>query len=233
MGQVRTLLIRGFSLVELLVSMVLLAAIVLLASYSFSQFSQHWDGRLGNFDRAFTELRNRWLLEEIILSVHPYAVLNDAGGVRFYFEGNINGFVAVASESISEIGVPAIVRLSLKQNPDQTFDLSYEEAPMRGAALKRLTSQVQFHEPVILFSSLINPSFSYFGLEPRQQERDGLETLRKDVWADAYNSAATGIHPKRVQLKWANKDGRDETLQVELMQPIAGHVSNFEEDLGI
>ena len=104
---------------------------------------------------------------------------------------------------------------------------------MRGAALKRLTSQVQFYEPVILFSSLINPSFSYFGLEPRQQERDGLETLRKDVWADAYNSAATGIHPKRVQLKWANKDGRDETLQVELMQPIAGHVSNFEEDLGI
>ena len=233
MGKIRTSAMKGFSLVELLVSMVLLSTIVLLASYSFGQFSKYWDGRLGDFDQSFTDLRNSWLLEDIVSNVHPYGVINEAGSARFYFEGNINGFVAVASESISRTDMPAVIRLSLLQTSDQTFDLIYEEAPMSSGAVTRLTSQINFYEPVILFSSLVNPKFSYFGPEPRQRERDGQDMGQRDVWADAYNGAVTTKHPKRIQLQWRLDDGRTDAWQFQLIQPLAGHLSNIEEGLGL
>lgn len=233
MGKIRTSVMRGFSLVELLVSMVLLSTIVLLASYSFSQFSRYWDGRLGNFDRSFTDLRNGWLLDDIIRNVHPYGVLNEAGSARFYFEGNINGFVAVASESISQTGIPAVIRLSLVQNNDQTFDLIYEEAPMSNGVITRLTSRIDFYDPVILFSDLINPKFSYYGPEPRQELRDGLDMGQRDVWAQSYNSAVTARHPKRIRFQWTRDNGKTDAWQLQLIQPLAGHLSSIDEDTGI
>ena len=233
MGKIRTSAMTGFSLVELMVSMVLLSTIVLLASYSFNQFSRYWDGQLGNFDRSFIDLRNSWLLEDIVSNVHPYGVLNEAGLVRFYFEGNINGFVAVASESISQTGIPAVMRLSLVQNSDQTFDLIYEEAPMTDGVITRLTSQINFYEPVILFSDLVSPEFSYYGPEPRQQERGDLDMGQRDVWAQSYNGAVTARHPKRVRLQWTRDNGETDVWQLQLIQPLAGHLSNIEEDRGI
>ena len=62
------------------------------------------------FDNVFSVLRNGWLLEDILSHVHPYVVRNNAGIPRFYFEGNINGFVAVSKES------------SLALTPRQSFD---------------------------------------------------------------------------------------------------------------
>lgn len=223
----------GFSLVELLVSMVLLSTIVLLASYSFSQFSRYWDGRLGNFDQSFTDLRNSWVLEDIVSSVHPYGVLNETGSARFYFEGNINGFIAVASESISQKDLPAVVRLSLVQNSDQSFDLIYEEAPMREGVLTGLTSQIDFYEPVILFSGLVDPTFSYYGPEPRREQRGDLDMGQRDVWAQTYNSAVTAKHPKQIRFQWTRENGKTDTWQLPLIQPLAGHLSSIDENLGI
>ena len=160
-------------------------------------------------------------------------MLNGAGRVRFYFEGNINGFVAVASESISQAGIPAVMRLSLVQNSDQTFDLIYEEAPMRNGVITRLTSQINFYEPVILFSGLVNPKFSYFGPEPRKEERGGLDVGQRDVWSQTYNSAVTARHPKRVRLQWTRNSGETDFWQLQLVQPLAGHLSNIQEDQGI
>jgi len=209
----------GFSLVELLVSMVLLSTIVMLASYSYSQFAKYWDGRLGKFDSVFLELRDEWLLSDILSSIHPYVVKNNQNIPRFYFEGNVNGFVAVSNKSISQVSIGAVIRISLVLNDDLTYDMLYEEAPMAYSALTRLTESPQFSAPKLLFAGLVDPKFTYFGPQVRREE----EILRPDTWSSSYNSASTLFHPKKIRFSWI-KDGRVESWSVDLIQPRGGEL---------
>ena len=210
----------GFSLVELLVSMVLLSTIVMLASYSYSQFAKYWNGRLDNFDAVFLELRDEWLLADILSNIQPYVVKNNQNTPRFYFEGNVNGFVAVSNKSISQVSVGAVIRISLVLNDDLTFDMLYEEAPMVNSALTRLTESPQFSAPTVLFAGLVDPKFTYFGSQVR---REAEEIVRPDTWSSSYNSASTLFHPKKIRFSWM-RDDRIESWSVDLIQPRGGEL---------
>ena len=226
MERIRAQRQRGFSLVELLISMVLLSVIVFLSSFSYAQFSRYWDGRLGSFDRVFSELRNGWLLEDILSHVHPYVVKNNAGIPRFYFEGNINGFVAVSKESLSRVDTTSVIRLTLAQNSDGSYDLLYEEAPMSEAALVRLTQRPNFSEPLTLLESLEDPEFSYFGSEAPIDDASGIDVRQRDLWTSEYNSAMTLQHPKKVSIRWSN-DGEVVSWEVDLVQPVEGQLATM------
>lgn len=220
----------GFSLVELLVAMTLLAAIVAISGFAFQQFSRYWDGRLGAFDASFSEMRNGWLLTQVISRVQPYAVVNQQGLPRFYFEGNRNGFVAVSGESLSVPNAAAVIRLSLIENNDRTFDLVYEEAVMNDFPLTRLTQALAFSPPVTLFTKLRDPSFEYFGPIALENEAARADAAQPDRWSSDYNSAVTGRHAKIVRAKWLNDGGYYSNWQVELIQPLKGHLSLMFED---
>jgi len=215
---------RGFSLVELLISMVLLSVIVLLSSFTYAQFSRYWDGRLGSFDNVFSVLRNGWLLEDILSHVHPYVVRNNAGIPRFYFEGNINGFVAVSKESLSRVDTTSVIRLTLAQNSDGSYDLLYEEAPMSRAALVQLTQRPNFSEPLTLLKSLQDPKFRYFGPEAPINDSPDIDVRQRDLWTSDYNSAMTLRHPKKVEIQWSS-DGEVISWVVDLVQPVEGQLA--------
>ena len=215
---------RGFSLVELLISMVLLSVIVLLSSFAYAQFSRYWDGRLGSFDNVFSVLRNGWLLEDILSHVHPYVVRNNAGIPRFYFEGNINGFVAVSKESLSRVDTTSVIRLTLAQNSDGSYDLLYEEAPMSQAALVQLTQRSNFSEPLTLLQSLEDAEFSYFGPEAPPNDSPDIDVRQRDLWTRDYNSAMTLRHPKKVRIQWSS-DGEVISWLVDLVQPVEGKLA--------
>jgi prepilin-type N-terminal cleavage/methylation domain-containing protein len=218
--------VKGFSLVELLVSMVLLSILVMLSTYSYLQFSRYWDGRLGNFDQAFSRLRNGWLLDDVLRNVHPYVVKNSETIPKFYFEGNLNGFVAVSVESLSEVDTVAVVRLSLIQNADLTFDLIYEEAPMKFATLGQLTEQPNFLPPVTLLSDLNNAQFNYYGAQKPKNDTEAIDSTEVNEWTNAYNSAFTGYHPKKVSLRWVDDSGSVSWV-VDLAQPANGQLTTM------
>lgn len=220
---------QGFSLIELLISMVLLSVIVFLSSFAYAQFSRYWDGRLGSFDQVFSVLRNGWLLEDILSHVHPYVVKNNAGIPRFYFEGNINGFVAVSKESLSRIDTTSVIRMSLTQNNDGSFDLLYEEAPMSAVALVQLTQRPNFSESLTLLKSLEDAEFSYFGPEVPINDSPDLDVRQRDLWTSEYNSAVTLRHPKKVGIRWSN-DGEVVSWVVDLVQPVEGQLATMMPD---
>lgn len=217
---------HGFSLIELLISMVLLSVIVFLSSFAYAQFSRYWDGRLGSFDQVFSILRNGWLLEDIFSHVHPYVVKSNAGIPRFYFEGNINGFVAVSKESLSRIDTTSVIRMSLTQNIDGSFDLLYEEAPMSAVALVQLTQRPNFSEPLTLLKSLEDAEFSYFGPEAPINDSPDLDVRQRDLWTSEYNSAVTLRHPKKLGIRWSD-DGEVVSWVVDLVQPVEGQLATM------
>ena len=174
----------------------------------------------------FSELRNGWLLEDILSHVHPYVVKNNAGIPRFYFEGNINGFVAVSKESLSRVDTTSVIRLTLAQNSDGSYDLLYEEAPMSEAALVRLTQRPNFSEPLTLLESLEDPEFSYFGSEAPIDDASGIDVRHRDLWTSEYNSAMTLRHPKKVSIRWSN-GGEVVSWEVDLVQPVEGQLATM------
>ena len=155
---------RDFSLVELLVAMVILSLIVLVSTQSFALFTQRWDGRLEHFDDRFDELRARWVVRDLLTSIHPFVVKNPAGRDRFYFEGNRNGFVAVASQSVFDNRIPAVVRLSFVIAKDGKYDLTYEEWPMVTDQLRSTTQTIPWSAPILLARDVTAPDFAYFGI---------------------------------------------------------------------
>lgn len=217
----------GFSLVELLTALIILSLIVLLSSQSFSMFSQRWDGRLGSFDDRFEEVRARWTVRELLTAISPFVVKNPEGASRFYFEGNRNGFVAVASQSSVDSRVPAVVRLSFVIAGQGKYDLIYEEWPMVNQYLRTTTQSVEFDEPVLLVANVSEPEFSYLGI-PK-----GVTATRGDLqpprWFPQYNSLETSFHPIAVQLAWETDVG-SMSWSIPLLQPPPGQLGFDEQD---
>ena len=143
--------------------MSLLSMIILIGASAFGLFSQRWDGQLGFFNATLKRSRDQILVQEVLDSLVPYMAYDADEKPIIYFEGNRNGFVAVSGKSIFSSGNFAVIRFAVSQNPDLTFDITYEEWPMEDDVL-RLTSQpVTFYPPITLFESVDNPAFGYFG----------------------------------------------------------------------
>jgi len=198
----------GFTLVELLVSIVLLSMIILAGSSSFWLFSQRWDGQLGRFDAAVSHAKSVMLTQDILNSLFPYVAYKN--GIPFlYFEGNRNGFVSVSSKSILSYGDFSVVRFSVSQNDDLTFDVLYEEWPMDTDLLVTTSQRISFSPPLTLYKSVRNPRFEYFGWNHIRSRvlRDDMSAVPAPVWSEAYNGVEAAMAPIKARLTFETKDG--------------------------
>ncbi|MDC0524475.1 type II secretion system GspH family protein, partial [Porticoccaceae bacterium] len=134
---------KGFTLIEMLVTMVLLSSIVLIGSNAYSLFSKRWDGQLGKFDQATQNVRDLMLVHEVLDTMTPYIVSGSDNKPGIFFEGNLNGFVGVSTKSVFDKQYQSVVRLSVAQRSDFTFDVVYEESPMIADVLRSTQEPLQ------------------------------------------------------------------------------------------
>ena len=64
----------GFTLIEMLVTVVLLSALILIGSFSYAQFSKLWNVQVSDFDIKLEHARNSILINEVLDSLLPYVV---------------------------------------------------------------------------------------------------------------------------------------------------------------
>lgn len=197
----------GFTLIELLVAMSLLTMIILVGASASRFFGQHWDGRMGSFDAEMQSARNKILIQDILDSLIPYVAYNVEGKPIIYFEGNRNGFVAVASKSLYSGSNFAVVRFSVVQKADLSFDVIYEEWPMIDRVLTIIGYQLPFSKPLVLFHSVSDPRFEYFGW-PLVDERPSEDrTPILPYWSAAYNGVEAKFAPLKARLKFVATNG--------------------------
>ena len=223
--------VKGFTLIELLVSMSLLSFIILIGSSGFAMFSERWDGRLGKFDSAMADARNLMLVNDALASLVPYVALDRNKKPRFYFEGNRNGFVAVSSDSVAISGRTAVVRLSVIQRDDLSFDLVYEEWPMVSNILIDTFQQIPFYKPLVLFAEIKNPVFQYLGwatLEAKYGDGEPGSDLPPE-WLPEYNALDMDETPVMVRLSFVT-DAGPIILVSNLAEPVPGLLTRYDED---
>ena len=226
----------GFTLVEMLIAMVILSSVTLIGASAFSMFSRGWDGRLGNFDKNFQQVKTQLLAQDILSSIVPYVAFSADGKKRLYFEGNRNGFVAVSLRSMQDPTVPAVIRLSVQQNDDLSFRLIYEEWPMQSRLLLKSGVPLAFDAPIIIKQRLQDISFRYFGEPPvvgvtSISEADEAATNARAQWYGAYNSLATFRQPSKIEITWLeDADSSPYVQTVDLVAPSPGQATMTSED---
>ena len=198
---------QGFTLIELLVSMSLLSMIILVGASAFGLFGQRWEGQLGNFDMTMRNVQHKLLVQDVLDSLVPYVAYDEQGKPVIYFEGNRNGFVAVSSKSIYSYGDFSVVRFSVKQNVDLTFDVLYEEWPMDNTLLIHTGVPLAFAEPLILFKSVTDPVFEYYGWPDLNARGKDDGPAVPPHWASEYDGVLASFAPLKAKLRFKNSSG--------------------------
>ena len=199
---------QGFTIVELLITMALLSMIILIGSSAFGMFGQRWDGRLGQFDVTMRNTQNIMLVQDVLGSLMPYVAYNHNGRAVIYFEGNRNGFVAVSSKSIYSDKHFAVVRFSVRQNEDLLYDVLYEEAPMDDDILVSINQPLKFSQPMVLFESISDPLFQYYGwADVQQRETENTSEAVPPKWLNRYNALDALFAPLKASLQFTNSTG--------------------------
>lgn len=221
---------KGFTLVEMLVSMVLLSMVLLIASNAYSMFSERWNGRLGHFNQSVKNAKQLILVQESLKGIISYVVTNEKNQPRMYFEGNRNGFVAVTLLSLFTPEVPAVMRLQIIQNDDFTFTLIYQEATMSDRLLTKAQQPLAFSEPIVLFDNLSEVNFQYFGwptLESKYWQADSSKGSRPmQAWFDEYNSLERSLQPEQVKITFTTAQ-RSYVLQARLSDSVPNALSSY------
>jgi len=221
---------KGFTLVEMLVSMVLLSMVLLIASKAYALFSDRWNGRLGHFNKSMTQAKQFILVQETLKSIVSYVVVDDDKQAKIYFEGNRNGFVAVTLRSLYTPEVAAVMRLQVSQNADFTYTLSYQEFAMTQQLLTNMTQPINFSEPIVLFDNLTNIDFQYFGWPSTKSKYWQADTSsgrqEPQAWFDEYNSLEINLQPEQIKINFTSSQG-EYSLQVKLVSSISSTYNKY------
>ncbi len=204
----------GFTLIEMLITMALLSSLILIGASALNFFLQRWDGHVGNFDRILKNTREMVLVKDVLDTLQPYMAYHD-NEPGIYFEGNRNGFVAVSSDSLFGNGSYAVIRFSVRQDADGTFDLLYEESPMDEDVLRSTSQSLVFSEPLVLMSDLRNPKFEFLGWSSVRDKfgADGKPPLPAS-WSSTYDGFETALSPLKTRLVFTGADGPYEILSL-------------------
>lgn len=197
----------GFTLIEMLISTVLLLMVLATANFAYSFFNQYWNGRLGHFDQTLFSARSMLQTQMAIESAIPYVVETEKKGTYgFYFLGRDEGLTLVSASPIfsNVANASAVVRIFREQTEDG-FQLVYEEAPLDQQLLLSLDQELTFNYRIVMASHKEKIAFSYFGW-PSREDRYALTPkplLRR--WFTEYDAAKTRMQPLKVKIEIDNE----------------------------
>lgn len=201
--------LNGFTLVELLVAVAIFGMVIGVASYGFSLFSRHWEGRVGSFERTQGRYQRLDLVAAALEDTLPWAVRDATGPPGFYFLGREEGLTLVTGSPVFSPGQVAVIRFFREPEAGGQWQLVYEEAPLAGVLLREANQTLPFKHRMVIMHGLPRPEFRYFGwasLEQRMAAAESLDPGRGPAWFGEFDGLKGSQHPQRIWLRLAGTD---------------------------
>jgi prepilin-type N-terminal cleavage/methylation domain-containing protein len=196
--------VKGFTLIELLIALTIFGMVIGIATYGYSLFSRHWEGRLGQFQRAQDQYQRLDLVVAALENTLPYVVRGPTGAPGFYFLGREEGLTLVTMSPIFSAGNPAVVRVFREPAGDGKWNLLYEEAPLKGVQLRLASQTLPFQHRMVVLRDLPDLEFSYFGwrsIEKRMAVADAPELGYVPEWSTEFDGLVLNVHPQRIAIR--------------------------------
>jgi prepilin-type N-terminal cleavage/methylation domain-containing protein len=196
--------VKGFTLIEMLIALAIFGMVVGIASYGFSLFSRHWEGRLGRFQQSQDQLQRLDLVVAALENTLPYVVRDASGAPGFYFLGREEGLTLLTMNPVFAAGSIAVIRVFREPAGNGKWNLLYEEAPLAGQKLRLASQVLPFSHRMIVLRDVPDLGFRYFGwrsLERRVAVADAPELGYEPEWATEFDGLVLNMHPQRIALR--------------------------------
>lgn len=200
---------RGFTLVETLISLVLISLVMLSAALAYQYFTENWQRNQGKFGEVRENYRTWQLVHRVSQAIYPKVVLSETNAPGFYFLGREDGFTGVATMSVQDPNSSAVFRIFREPNNENGFRLVYEEAPMGEVPLERASQILPFNFRRVLLENAESIEFRYQGWENRQVRSDNIAVdflegaASKPQWYPSYDGMERGVHPLAIEINAA------------------------------
>lgn len=196
----------GFTLIEILLSMVILSSVIFVGSLSFAVYSEKWQSGIGDFDEVYAESRNVLLMQKMFIGASNYIIKNEKGDVAYFFEGASQRLTFVSNNPIYNPASPAVVSLHIETNSDGLQNLVYSEYSFEDQLLLHENQPLEKDFSMVLLSRE-NIRFNYFGWETNEQRiasNDGKDFVPD--WQKIYDGDVSGMLPFAVSIIWSNSE---------------------------
>lgn len=198
--------LKGFTLIEVLVSLVLFSIMLTTAMYGYQLYNSLWQRQLSAIDTAQSEYKALELVQNSLLAAIPYQVQTAAKKPGFYFLGRAEGLTLVTANPVFQPQHPAVIRLFQEKSADGGFQLVYEEASLQGMRLTSEEQELPFAHRVIVLQGLKKLDFHYLGWQDIASRTASLSSenlLRQQLFSE-YDGLVRGYQPTQIQIQIDN-----------------------------
>jgi prepilin-type N-terminal cleavage/methylation domain-containing protein len=192
---------KGFTLVELLISITILSLVIGLASYAFSLFSRHFETPRRGFQGAVAELQRLDLVVRALGDAIPWAVKTDGNRFGLYFLGREEGLTLVSASPVFSTGAPAVIRVFREPAGNNRWRLVYEEASLATVMLQAANQELPFSKRMIVATNLPSLRFSYFGWSSADARAIAADSGLQAEWSAEFDGLVRLQQPLRVSME--------------------------------
>jgi len=198
---------KGYTLLEVLISIVIFSAMLLLGSVAFNQGLKNYE-TIAKRGIHFWENTRLLLLQRSFSSIFDYFVHDSRGRFFPYFIGRTD-LISFVTNSPLSYDYPVLVVLSKEKREEGSLDLVYYEQPVFTMNYDEIERFINFKEyqklarRVVFLSNLESITFSYYVFDQRR----GLYT-----WVSTYEGRNGLYLPKMVKIEYQEKGANRDSL---------------------
>ncbi|WP_026957838.1 prepilin-type N-terminal cleavage/methylation domain-containing protein [Aliagarivorans taiwanensis] len=190
---------RGFTLVEMLVASAVLMSLLLVATTSYSFFHDRWSKETNEFYRLLAEKKDQLMMLDVIRGALPF-VVNKQSSSSYFFEGESESLEFV-SDSPVFAAQASYVKISVIAVGDGTYQVLYQEAPIKDRALALSGDKPEFIHEKVLFEDLRTAGFRYLGWRSAEDRARYLdEGIGKPEWSNTYSGHSVRRMPNAIAI---------------------------------
>lgn len=163
--------LKGFTLIEVLISISLLSMLMLTAAFAYSFINQNWQRGQALVNQARSNYINWTLLQRSVEHTYPIFVYPQPPAEiqqqplkpSFYFLGRAEGYTAITRNSMQQPGALAVYRLFFEKELTEgnSYQLVYEEALLTQNNLIHAKQEHNFNFRTLVSVGLTNPKMQY------------------------------------------------------------------------
>ena len=220
---------RGFTLIELMISISILSLLLFTGSYAYSMLSERWNKELGQFSKVFQEAKNLELLQRSLEGTHPFVLIDNDKHASLLFIGGSDSVLAASRYTLHQEHGMEIFRLSSIMKDNGLIDLVYQSVSANDIFLTHPTQEIIFSNKFVLLSNLQSIDFSYYGFS----HLDKIAVISKicihysissssssasPQWYSSYSGLDSKLMPEKVKVSIRRADSSIITFYVYLQQ---------------
>ena len=214
---------RGFTLLEMLAAMGILAVVLGMATLALNQFQVYGRAEGANFKTSLENTLKLNQLADLIEAGFDYYVENARGDTLLLFQGESDELVFVSQRSWYQTGVESFNRLRVEPSagdPAQSALVLYTVGLDTTLLLRDdLLPEAEDMASEVVLDKCDSIEFEYLGIQSLRSmltQGTGRNIYRTLDWSSDYNGSQTQFMPVKFRIAVTRENGLEQSFIVEL-----------------